>query len=178
LCIRSSLTSRSSSRSCARSGSVNGASSFWCYFFQVVTQLPNVPSLRPSSRATCAIGRGPSMTIHRFLPSIRERIFCDVVTCIFPFRCQYTLIGPTIRKSGAHQRRLNGLRARGTPSQQPYGRSLPAGHALALELPRSGRRSTHLPAGLPISLPHNTADRNPLGRSGQLGVRSVSRPER
>src|SRR4249919_2591906 len=55
--IFSSRTSRSASRSRARSPSSSSGSSSACSRRYAVTQFPRVPSLIPSSRAICAIGR-------------------------------------------------------------------------------------------------------------------------
>src|SRR5689334_12292404 len=60
--IRNSRFSRSSSRSRARSGRVNGGSSPACSTRYLLTQLPSVPSCTPISRATSAIGRDVSTT--------------------------------------------------------------------------------------------------------------------
>src|SRR5580693_8405327 len=54
---------RSSSRSRARSFTVSGGSSPACSRRYMLTQLPRVPSLIPSSFATRAIGRDVSITI-------------------------------------------------------------------------------------------------------------------
>src|SRR5580704_10793976 len=61
--IFSSRVSRSSSRSRARSLTVSGGSSPACSRRYMLTQLPRVPSLIPSSFATRAIGREVSITI-------------------------------------------------------------------------------------------------------------------
>src|SRR3954451_351417 len=61
-CIRSSVTSLRSRTSSARSSSLNAALPFSRLRRSPAHQLPSVPSLMPSSRATCAIGLPVSNT--------------------------------------------------------------------------------------------------------------------
>jgi hypothetical protein len=72
------------------------------FFFQAFTQFPSVASLSPSSRVTCAIGRGGSMTIFTASCRYSGENLLRFVTRTFPFRKQYTLFGSTVRKVRGH----------------------------------------------------------------------------
>src|SRR4029450_1048599 len=73
--MRSSRSSRSASRSRARSLTFSGGSSSACSTRYRLTQLPKVPPLIPSSRATSAIGREASIT-SRTASSLNSGLNC------------------------------------------------------------------------------------------------------
>src|SRR6185503_766540 len=91
--IRDSRFYRSSSRSRARSGRVNGGSSPACSTRYLLTQLPSVPSCTPISRATSAIGREVSTTRRT-----ASDLNFGVNFALLPHRCSSisngTLLGP------------------------------------------------------------------------------------
>src|SRR4051794_27648036 len=103
-CTRSSLSPRRSRASSARSSSVSAALPPSRSRRAFTTQLPRVPSLTPSSRATCAIGLPVSNT-SRTAPCLKSSS-----------NFRYDLVIATPQRRGLHA-------TRGSPFRSVYGSS-------------------------------------------------------
>jgi hypothetical protein len=72
------------------------------FFFQAFTQFPSVASLSPSSRVTCAIGRGGSMTIFTASCRYSGENLLRFVTRTFPFVSSIPYLGLLSESPGTH----------------------------------------------------------------------------